>query len=464
MNLISKLRHSLSFRIFLSMFLVASFSSILAGGVSVYLGFYVIREDIKTALLQSGIELQRLAADFREDQEQERWRQLQEDFLPHRVGRLLRLLDGHRNTIFSNFRGDRNTRLIQQMDRAGTEELVFLRTDSGGYVLWKSAFRTKSGQPRELQVALPLPLSNQILQKSFVYFFPAMLLTILLVVLATMALSRRLLRPVSSVAYHLGSLRERDVREWTLIPVKAESEFFGTIINKVNDLIGLVQESDVFRQNWARSVAHEIRTPLMLMHGELETFDVDSASKEDIQVFHKQLTSDIMRAESIIKTVLALGKRSNHDGVRLKSVNLVNNLQRAVQDFRKAFQLDIQLNVDPSISQNEETRIDWDLLRMLLDNLIRNILFHAGTRSKASISLQSDDRSFTIIVQDNGKGMPDSVLKILDNWKSWDSHLGVGLNLCKQIESLSGWTLNFQSENNLGCRVQVRIPRIDSEA
>lgn len=452
----------MSLRIFFSMAAVALFSALLAASVSIYLGFYVIREDIKTALLQSGIELQRLAADFREDQERERWFRLQQEVLPYRMGRLLRILDGSRNLIFSNFQNDQHLRLVEQMDLANVGELVFIRTDTGGYVFFKSNFRNHSGKSRELQLAMPLPVSQDIFRKAFVYSVPTLLLTLLFVLMVSSGLSRRLLRPVMVLANHLDSLKDKEVREWTLVPLRAQSELFGQIINKANDLISLVQESDVFRQNWARSIAHEIRTPLMLMHGELETFDIENATKAELESFHNQLTNDIMRMENIVRTVLALGKRSHSEGVQLKKVRFVGRLEEAIQEFRRAFQLAIQLKVDQELkNQTSEVRVDWDLLRILLDNLVRNIVFHAGPKVKIEIYVSETRRHFEIQVADSGIGFPDETLRVLKNWKSWDSRLGVGLNLSKQIEALSGWKLSFENRKEGGALVQVQIPKVE---
>jgi len=296
--------------------------------------------------------------------------------------------------------------------------------------------------------------------KALRLFIPSFLIVAVFVAILAWALSQRILRPVGAVADHLKTLKSERVQEWSLLPSRTNPEFFGEVVEAVNGLINQIQESAIFRENWARSIAHEIRTPLMLIVGELETFDFEKASRKDFQDLATQIKKDVLGIESIIKTILEIGKRKT-------SLDLPDQvpIRHLVESFAKDFSryMGVSISFKSEISAERESRLEWPLLRILIDNLLRNSIKHAGKdRPVILIELSESVGYFFLEIKDQGPGMPEDLILALKQWKHWESRLGVGLNLCKQIERLTGWYLSFENieldVKASGLQVRLQIP------
>jgi signal transduction histidine kinase len=458
MRINGKLSNSLSLRIFVSLMGVATISAVLAGGVSLYLGFKVLRDDIQQAISESANDLKAAAVSFDRKREIEMWRQLHQEILPRRIGKIIRVLDENNRQIFINYRSGQISALVKRMNGAPREKLQFVSSDRHDYVFWTTTYHMASGPQRILQVALPMPKGTGMAKKAFSYFVPTMLLILLLVGIIALALRRRILKPVAVLAGHLESLKKDNIRDWRLAPQKAEVEFFGGIVESVNDLINRVQESAVFQENWARSIAHEIRTPLMLIHGEVETFDFENASKEELVELRDQMKKDVMAVENIVKTVLAIGNRYSDSKLLMETVDLKESLREFAEGFADTFS--IRCRTDFSGLPDALYRLDWRLLRVVVDNLFRNSVKHGRKNVTIDLRVYSRDGEIYLEIQDNGPGLSEEAEKALQNWKRWDPKLGVGLNLCKQIQSLSAWKINFVNMPRSGLLVTVRFPMI----
>lgn len=452
-----QLQASLSLRIFVSLIGVAAISALLAGGMSFYLSLKVLREDVQIAISNSAQKLIAAAANFDRQMEIENWQRLDRDFMPTLVGEIIRVADENNHEIFVSFRTDQIAGLDQQMVAAQMNTLHFGSSGDSEYAIWTTSYHLRSGPKRVLQVALPLPSSQSLARKSIIYFIPVFFIILLVVGIISIALRRRILKPVAGVAEHLAAFRHQPIRNWSLIPQQEQSEFFGEIVDHVNELINRTQESSVFRENWARSIAHEIRTPLMLMLGEIETADVEQLSKDDLKALLEQMKMDVVSIESIVKAVLEIGNRVKTDRASLEPVDLGKQIRILVDSFMNNFGMNIDLSLN-NFHPLDSFQFDWSLLRIILDNLLRNSLKHGGKRNPVSIEATFESNRINLKVSDKSSGFSETVLTALENWRHWDARVGVGLNLCKQIASLTGWKISFSNLEKMGTSVELCIP------
>ena len=444
----------------MSLLFAALLSAAVTGAASLYLGFEVVREDVELALQQSADQLKRVAERFEQTAELRRWQELDEDLVPYHVGEVLRVMDTRGRVIFVSSRSVKLKRLIDKFNQAPLEKLQFEDLGQFEYVHWSTKYISSAGEERILQLALPMPKVSFLVPKALRLFIPSFFIVALFVAILAWALSQRILRPVGAVADHLKTLKSERVQEWSLLPSRTHPEFFGEVVEAVNGLINQIQESAIFRENWARSIAHEIRTPLMLIVGELETFDFEKASREEFRDLTSQIKKDVLGIESIIKTILEIGKRKT-------SLDLPDHvpIRQLVEAFARDFSkyMGVSITFESEVPDNRESRLEWPLLRILIDNLLRNSIKHAGKdRPVMSMKLDESVGYFFLNILDQGPGMPEDLLQALKQWKHWESRLGVGLNLCKQIERLTGWYLSFENatvdERVSGLKVGLQIP------
>ena len=108
-------------------------------------------------------------------------------------------------------------------------------------------------------------------------------------------------------------------------------------------------------------------------------------------------------------------------------------------------------------------------LKVILNNLLSNaIRYRNGKDPVIKISVQLDDHSAHLVVEDNGKGIEKEHLPNLYKmfYRATDDNAGSGLGLYivkEAIDKLNG-SISIESEVHVGTRVKFTIPQIPAPA
>jgi len=117
-------------------------------------------------------------------------------------------------------------------------------------------------------------------------------------------------------------------------------------------------------------------------------------------------------------------------------------------------QVEVQPTGDLSITA------DADQLEQLLINLVRNAVDAAQeTGGRAWIGWTREDASVRIIVEDEGRGLPDASNLFVPFFTTKPAGSGIGLVLCRQIAEAHGGTLTLEGRApEPGARAVLRLP------
>lgn len=117
----------------------------------------------------------------------------------------------------------------------------------------------------------------------------------------------------------------------------------------------------------------------------------------------------------------------------------------------------VHLNAVPNVLLTSSEKA---LLMMTLNSLIKNSLHYEATQIQLSCYIQPEE--YRIIVSDNGVGMSKKQLQLYGTAASGNSlrnSTGLGVFFLKQILDIFDWTITAQSEEGVGTRVNITIPR-----
>lgn len=128
--------------------------------------------------------------------------------------------------------------------------------------------------------------------------------------------------------------------------------------------------------------------------------------------------------------------------------------------------------VQISFEVSEETMpaaFDRQMLGRVLVNLVRNAVQASGQPSaegRVLVKLEAEPESFSIVVDDNGPGVPESLrTSIFDPYFTTKSNgAGLGLSIVKKIVVEHGGTVDVSQSPLGGARFRVRIPRLGTPA
>jgi signal transduction histidine kinase len=230
----------------------------------------------------------------------------------------------------------------------------------------------------------------------------------------------------------------------------------GTLLTLRNtgSALELEQELEVARRLAAigrltANVGHEVKNPInaMVVHLELlrgklagETFDRTSAQK------HVEILSDEMhRLDRVVETLADFSRPMDLD---LREQNVRRVIDQTVElagAELKGHGVRIELEASP---ETVLVRIDEELMRQALLNLLLNAMQAMSSGGWVRISVRRDQRFAVVEVADNGVGIPDSVLpRIFDLYfTTKPKGSGIGLAMTYRILQLHGGTLSVRSE------------------
>lgn len=266
-----------------------------------------------------------------------------------------------------------------------------------------------SFRDRSLQVGLVLDetfLSPSFLSSGFGAFVGVIFL---LGLPLSLLLTTFLLNPVAKLGRFLSGLTEA-TRQQELLPRVPDSvarspradsrDEFKRVVAGLNGLIEKVNKNYQFSRLWAYQMAHEMKTPLSLANLEIEKLEKRHHLSTEAT---SELQTEMHKISETINSFLEWAELENsHQQKNL----FLNRLATVVEEVRHRFR-DEQSRID-LVETSSLVVIAKPLhLEQVILNLIQNALHHGGAECR--VKVQITDR--TIVIQDNGVGISDEVIK-----------------------------------------------------
>lgn len=242
-----------------------------------------------------------------------------------------------------------------------------------------------------------------------------------------------------------------------------------SIIVEKGRLYQEVIELNEMKNKFLGIVAHDIRSPVMVVKSYLELFnhgflgDITEEQKEIIADIQKMcrtmlcLIDDLLDLSVIQSGKWKLQKKKTDISSYLTDWYLCNKI------LGKAKNIEITLEVEKDIA---EVFMDTNRINQVLTNLLTNAIkfSHSGTDIK--VIATGEDDHLKISVHDNGQGIPEKELEHLFNELFRTSVLptngekctGLGLSICKCIVQAHGGNIMVESKEGEGTVFTFTIP------
>lgn len=323
-----------------------------------------------------------------------------------------------------------------------------------GYLGQLRSYKTSDGKTLWLEIATPRTSSLKRLQSVGGLFVVTLLGLLGLSFLFSYWLGQKISAPIESFALEMSKLESKDIKLWKSLSIEYKQMNELKPIAKAFDVLkDRLQQTFIRNEYLGRFIAHEIRTPLTVIQGEIEiAMENRERSREEVQLT-QSILEEVKKISDVVGTVLKVpsGDR-NSTPIVIDRFDLSKFLPQCFEELKKTYS-DIVLEMKhPPV-----TMIDTDpyLFTMLLSNLIRNALQHSQTKNSVMIRTSVDHHVLAIDVIDQGKGLPNEVLIAANSENVFDQELGIGLILSKQIADLLRMKLTFENLTNQGLRVRI---------
>jgi signal transduction histidine kinase len=277
-------------------------------------------------------------------------------------------------------------------------------------------------------------------------------------------MTRKALGPLASLTQGAECLNERNLG--TRLPRTGNGDELDRLTEVFNAMTERLGQSFERVRQFTLHASHELKTPLTIMHGEVETMLRDETLTE---AQRERLASELDEIQRLTKVVdsLTLLTKADTGQVTLKRqpVRLDELVHEACDDARSlARPRGIQVN----LGQHEELTVNGDRgrLRQLLLNLCDNAIKYNQLNGTVSVWLCRAGENAILTFANTGKGIaPEALPHVFERFFRGDpSHssevegCGLGLSIAQWIAQAHGGAIEIASEPGTLTTVIVRLP------
>jgi len=268
-------------------------------------------------------------------------------------------------------------------------------------------------------------------------------LTLLSFLIANLVLSRYLLKDALVLSSRLEKIDVGDIGDVNLTQWISSQPFL-QIAQVVQRLLQRVKKVNESLKSFNRQVAHEFKTPLMVMASELEYLALKSKNTESLDRIRFQLD----KLDKLLDAFLLLTRIETRENQPEEVFDLEEVVGQVIKDLLGVRQ-NKPVKMDFKISRWCKIKAPKELLAIALKNILDNAFKY--TPEGGMIRLEADCEK--VVVENDAQVKDEDVSRWFelfargDSLKPWE---GIGLYIVQKIEiaSFAGWKVDLKLKNN----------------
>ncbi len=298
-------------------------------------------------------------------------------------------------------------------------------------------------------------------------FFVTLLGAMLIGLLALWLLTRSL----RTLALTVSRFRDGDyaARVETTLPgeIKELGETFNQMADRIMESFEKIKSVESFRKELIANVSHDLRTPLAITRGYVETLLMKGGhiSPEQQQQY---LETILESAERLTHLVSQLFEYSQLESLQIEPQKEPFFIGELVQDVVARYQVLAWKKTITLQAKGVENLplvfADVAMVERVFQNLLDNALKFTPQGGHVTIELQARARSVEIAVVDSGKGISEKDQSLIfDRYKKAEPQsplaaAGLGLAIVKKILELHQASIKVENRPNAGAVFQFQLP------
>lgn len=243
----------------------------------------------------------------------------------------------------------------------------------------------------------------------------------------------------------------------------AGGDEIGELARDIDFLARSLGEADAARKRWMADAAHELRTPLAVLKGELEALldGIRPLDREAVASLHAEAQHLGALIEDLRQLALADVGALDYQIADVDLAELVRDcLEGNAGRLRQhAIALSAALPSQPVIVRGDARR-----LRQLVENLVENSLRYTEAGGRLDVALQVERDGVVLRFDDSAPGVPEAMRAALfEPFVRLDAARprggsGLGLAICRRIVDAHGGSIDADASPFGGLRIVVRLP------
>jgi len=250
---------------------------------------------------------------------------------------------------------------------------------------------------------------------------------------------------------------------------------FRRLSNSFNRMIEALEKMDNQRRNLTADVAHELRTPLHIIQGNLEGIldGVYDPTPEQLHILMDEVHLLTRLVEDLQTLSLA---EAGQLALKIEPVDVLELLTDVSTSFSgqvdaAGVSMHVEVQGDDIVKEKEtETLVveaDAERLDQIITNLVANALRHTPKGGEITLRVEPTQNGVRILVQDTGEGIASEDLpNIFDRFWKGDrsrsradgSGSGLGLAISRKLVESHGGYIEVESELGVGTTFMIELP------
>ena len=263
------------------------------------------------------------------------------------------------------------------------------------------------------------------------------------------------IRSISSVNLH-----ERVDNDWLPHEIKIIKNSFNEVLERLEDSFKRISQ-------FSDDIAHEIRTPVNNLKGEIEVaLQNKRPIQEYIDILHSNL-EECHRLTRIIDNLTFLSRSEKHNiHIQGEEVDIYQELLN-MKDLYDGIAEEKFIEIFLECEKNIISFVDKVLFQRIISNLLSNAITYNKHNGQIFIKAFLNEDILNIEITDTGIGISEKSLphlfdrfyRIEKSRHTSSKNMGLGLSLVKSMVEMHKGTIEIKSTEDIGTSVYIKFPK-----
>jgi two-component system heavy metal sensor histidine kinase CusS len=354
--------------------------------------------------------------------------------------------------------------LIREHTRA--QDTAELETASGRsfHVLARMVSVGQPPQDREVQIAMDRTFEEDLLAGYRRGLAVGLGVALLLCTVIGYQIVRRGLRPLRQMAETARHIRSTTLHE-RLATAGLPPEL-AVLAAKFNDMLDRLEEAFSRLSRFSADIAHELRTPVNNLRGEVEVALGRARSPAEYRETLGSCLEECGRLSRMIDSLLFLARAEGASVPATADTMEVRRELELVRDFYEPAAGEAGICLSVQANGSLFARVDRTLFQRAVGNLVSNAIAHTTAGGQILMTAAAENGQVRIEVRDTGGGIPTEHLPhVFDRFYRADKSraatsggMGLGLAIVHTIATMHGGSAAIKSEIGKGTVVSLTFP------
>jgi heavy metal sensor kinase len=339
---------------------------------------------------------------------------------------------------------------------------------SGGHTLLIAALNFKSsGNPDYLvEFGALLDPAETMLDHLFLQLALGLPLAVFIITTGGYWLVRRALSPVEQITRAAEQITQFNLSE--RLPVARTGDEIERLSLSLNRMIARLDDALQNSKRFVADASHDLRTPLTILHGELESLAADVRLNVELRDHVGSMLEEAVHLGKIVEQLFTLSRLDAGEAKIDWTIFDLSELAKTTAEQMNLLAEDKGISIAVEAQQPVTVKGNRVRLKQVVVNLLDNAIKYTAKQGAIQLRVLVSNGHAVLEVQDNGIGIPPDALPHIferfyrvDQARSADAEsAGLGLAIVKAICTAHGAEVETESIVGKGSRFRVTLPLV----